>query len=98
MASLFTAAADAHGVTAKQVRDLLDRRPLAVDVPVILAFGLLFLAISNEIVGGVLSRFSIDPPTPLIVACVVIAPGLSGCGLAVKLRLKPTSKSLAPSR
>ena len=81
MTSLFAAAADAHNVEARQVRDLLARRPLAVDVPVILAFGALFIAISNAIAGGLLRRFSMEPPTPVIIASLMIAPALSASGL-----------------
>jgi len=83
MTSLFDAAAGMHGVNARQVRDLLGRRPLAVDLSVVLLFGALYVVVSHAIVVGILRRFPVDEPAPLAIAFVAVALVLSACGVLV---------------
>jgi hypothetical protein len=81
MTTLFAAAADTHGVDAQQVRNLLGRRALAVDLSVGLAFGVLYLLLSHAVVGGIQSRFSVEEPTALVVAFLGVAPAFGACGV-----------------
>ena len=83
MTTLFAAAADTHGVDAQQVRALVERRPLAVDVAVFLAFGVLYVAVSFAATGAILNRFSLDAPAAAIVASLAVAPVLSVSGVLV---------------
>jgi hypothetical protein len=81
LATLLAVAASTHGVDAQQVRDLIRRRPLALDVFVVLSFAMLYVLISSGVVGGILRRFPADEPTPVLISSVVAAIVLSVSGV-----------------
>jgi hypothetical protein len=79
MAILFAAAARTHNVDPEQVRDLLRRRPLLVDVSVVLSFAFFYVLMSNAVAGGIVQQFPVGERTPTIVASLLVAPVLSAC-------------------
>jgi len=83
MTNVFAAVASNHGVEATQVRALLTRRPFEVDASVVLTLGVLSVLIANVIIGGILNRFPMDAPTPMIVALIIVGLVLSAVGLLV---------------
>jgi hypothetical protein len=60
MATLFTVIASSHGVTEEQVRSSLGRRPIGIDLAVMLSFALLFGFCASLISRRIVQRYPID--------------------------------------
>ena len=66
--ALFTEVAHNHGVSLQEVRKSLDRRPLGLDLSVMLSFAALYSLVAYQIAGRVRKNFPLDGGSDTVAA------------------------------
>lgn len=83
MATLFEAVANHHGVSTGQVRDALVYRRASVDLLVLAAFVIFYIAVANGIVGWMFRSVPADVPWHRSLATTIAAGGAGVGGLVL---------------
>jgi hypothetical protein len=81
MAILFGAVANHHGVTDAQVREARVYRRASIDLLVILAFVVFYLAVADRVIGWLFRGIPVDAPWRRCVAATITAWGVGTGGL-----------------
>ena len=84
MTALFAVVAHNHGVSLQEVRKSLDRRPLSLDLAVMLSFAVFYGLVAYRVAGRVRSNFPLDGGSDSAAAvAVTVLTSLFVSGLAV---------------
>jgi amino acid transporter len=81
MATLFEAVANHHGVSTGQVRSALAYRRASLDLLVLAAFVVFYVAVANGIVGWMFQSVPSDGPWRRSLATTIAACGAGACGV-----------------
>jgi hypothetical protein len=83
LARLFDTIGRTHDVDAADVRQLLDRRPLALDLPVLLGFALVYGVAANALAARLVARFHDRSVLATVSATIIAACAIGAAGVLV---------------